>query len=354
MIDPKLPYNELPWELIVPALDGELTSGEMVEFQQWLALSNENRGIYERLQTMWKDGMTDYPFYQQAAESKAWEDLHLRMGESTLSKEKGSLRLAEDELQEEELETRLAAINGRANQSRGRIMMMRWAAVAAMVLLMAGGEWLYVSRKGQQYVTVAQEVKQVPLPDGSMVVLNEHTQLRVESGYNKTERKLVLVSGTARFDVAHAPERPFVVDMGDVSVKDIGTSFTIDRMADSIKVHVWEGKVAMVQRGTGETHELTAGQEESFYVDGHKFGQVTMSGYRMNFDDQTLSAVVSALENASGRTIVLDDAAMGERKLTVHLNGESFDDAIKTVCASLNLEYSVVNGKYILKNKISH
>jgi ferric-dicitrate binding protein FerR (iron transport regulator) len=347
MIDPKLPYNELPWELIVPALDDELSAGEMVEFQQWLALSNENRSIYERLQQMWKEGMTDYPFYQQANEGKAWENLQQLMGESALSEGMSTLP-------EVELESRLAAIDGRVNQSRGRIMMMKWAAVAAMVLLMAGGEWLYVSRKGQQYATAANETKQVPLPDGSMVVLNEHTQLRVESGYNKADRKLVLVSGTARFDVAHAPGRPFVVEMGDVSVKDIGTSFTIDKMTDSIKVRVWEGKVAMVRSDNGETHEISAGQEESFVVEGRKFGAVSTQAYRMKFDDQPLSAVVSALENASGRTIVLNDAILGGKKLTIHLNGESFEDAIKAICATVNLEYSVVDGKYIIKDASGH
>jgi len=339
-MNPQSPYNDLPWDLIVAALQGGLSAGEETQFQQWLALSDVNRSVYERLQRMWKEGMTDYPLYQQASEERAWEELKHRMGEDVRS--------------EKAMEARIEKISGEAARNKGRLVTMKWAAVAAVLLLLAGGEWWYVSRRGDQYVTAAAETKQIPLQDGSMVVLSEHTQLRVESGYNKTDRKLVLVSGTARFDVVHAPERPFVVDMGDVSVKDIGTSFTIERTADSIKVLVWEGKVALVRHETGETREIAAGGEESFYVEGHRFGQVRERGYRLRFDDQPLSAVAATLEKESGRKIVLGDASLGEKRLTVHLNGESFEDAIKTICASLNLEYSVVDGAYILKAGDKH
>ena len=344
MIDPQSPYNDLPWDLIVSALQGEPSPEEDVQFQQWLGLSPDNRSTYERLQRMWEEEMTDYAFYQQAGEVHAWEELRNRMGEGALSGQMGAV------LSDEEVETRLVAIQGEATRSRRRIVMMRWAAVAAVLLLLAGGEWWYVSRKGEQYVTAAGETKQVSLPDGSMVGMTENTNIRVESGYDKTDRKLVLVSGIARFDVAHHPERPFEVEMGDVSVKDIGTSFTIERMRDSIKVSVWEGKVAMVRRETGETREITEGREETFYMAAHKFGEVGIRSYGLKFDGQTLVEVVAAMEKQSGRKIVLKDTAIAQRRLTVRLDGETLEDAIKTVCATLNLEYSLENGVYILRD----
>jgi transmembrane sensor len=198
-------------------------------------------------------------------------------------------------------------------------------------------------------MTASHETKQISLPDGSMVVLNENTHVRVERGYNKTDRKLVLVSGVARFDVVHHPERPFVVEMGDVDVKDIGTSFTIDRTADSIKVNVSEGRIAFVRRETGETREIGAGEAVSFYAADHTFGVVSSRDDRLQFDDKPLLDVIAALEKSSGKKIVLSDTTIGGKRLTVHLGGESFEDALKTICASLNLEYSVVNGEYVLR-----
>jgi transmembrane sensor len=194
-------------------------------------------------------------------------------------------------------------------------------------------------------------MKQIALPDGTKVGMSGQTQIRVEPGYNGTDRKLVLLTGTARFDVVHVPDRPFVVDMGDVSVKDIGTSFTIERTADSIKVLVWEGKVAFARQGTGESREITGGKEESFYIAEHTFGEVGIRSNSLRFDDQLLPTVAAALEKAWGRKIVLGDSMLAQRRLTVHLEGEGFDDAIKIICASLNLDYRVENGAYVLRSK---
>src|SRR5437660_1013708 len=147
MMDPKLPYNDLPWDLILSALQGELSGEEETQFHQWLTHSDLNGSTYERLQRMWEEGMADYPFYQQADEGGAWKELRSRMGEGLLS--------------EQEVEARLEAISGRAAESKGRLLTMKWAAVAAVLLLLAGGEWWYVSRKGEQYITAAHEIKQV-------------------------------------------------------------------------------------------------------------------------------------------------------------------------------------------------
>ncbi|HVU57309.1 MAG TPA: FecR domain-containing protein [Puia sp.] len=348
-MDPQSPYNDLPWDLIVSALQGELSPEEALLFQQWLASSADNRGTYERLQGLWKEGMTDYVFYRQANADGAWKELQQRMvGDGGRNLQEGGKR-AEEEA--DEIEARVDEISEGAARGKNRVLMMKWAAVAAVVLLLVGGEWWYVSQRGQQYATAEGEVRQVPLPDGSTVGMSEQTQIRVEPGYNKTDRKLVLISGTAMFKVAHVADRPFVVEMGDVSIKDIGTWFTITRSADSIKVLVWEGKVAFVDDKTGETRELTEGREESFYVAERRFGEAGIRHYQLRFDDQSLDAVAAGLEKQFGRKIRLSDTVMAQKRLTIHLNGETFEDAIKTVCASLNLEYRVENGVYILKSK---
>jgi transmembrane sensor len=73
----------------------------------------------------------------------------------------------------------------------------------------------------------------------------------------------------------------------------------------------------------------------------------------LDFDNAPLSEVISALQKASGKQISLDDVSIAEKRLTVHLEGESFDNAIKIICASLNLDYTENQGSYVLKNKDS-
>jgi transmembrane sensor len=347
-MDPKPSYNDLPWELIMQALQGELSPEEDLRLQEWLAASESNRAKYEQLLRVWEDGMEDYAMYEQASEGQAWEALRSRMGDNAPAQPGQPVQSDREEAR---------VIDGSFHKRR--VSIKRWTVAAAVLLLAAGAGWWYMAGKTAaiQYATAAGEQKTVSLPDGSTMVLLAQTRVRLEPGYNQTGRTVALVSGSARFDVSHKAQQPFTVDMGDVSVRDIGTSFTIERTTDSISVKVSEGKVAFTRVQTGETQELSAGSSTCFYTAGHRFGEIrTMDrtgsdADSLRFDNAPLSDVITALQKATGKKIVLNDTSMAAQRLTVHLGGESFDNALKTICASLHLEYTVTDGEYILKSK---
>jgi len=318
-------YDDLPWQLIVPAFQGELTPEESGRFEEWLAASPVNRSTYQRLLHIWQEGMADYTVYEQADEKQAWEALRGRLDEG-----------------------RVVAGNFKKRSSLARRL-----AVAAALVLVAGGAtvWYFAGkREASQYETAVGEQKTVALPDGSTIVLQQQTRLRLADDYNKNTRTIVLLSGEASFDVSHQQQRPFVVDMDAASVKDIGTSFTIARTPDSIKVTVASGKVAFTKKETGETRELTAGSAICLYTSSLHHGEITTTD-PLRFDNAPLSKVVAALEKQFGKKIQLGDPALSQKRLTVHLGGESLEDAIKTVCASLQLDYSMDETGYILKKK---
>lgn len=61
---------------------------------------------------------------------------------------------------------------------------------------------------------------------------------------------ILLERGAATFEVAPRVDRPaFVVQAGDVSVRVIGTRFTVSRSGDAARVDVVEGHVEVVSRG---------------------------------------------------------------------------------------------------------
>lgn len=322
-MDSQPTYDDLPWDLIASAIQGELTPDEDLRFREWLALAGHQEK-YDRLLQVWKDGMTDYAMYQEADEGKAWEVLQTKM-------------------------------NGNAPV----ISLKRWMAAAAVILLTAGAGWWYFSEKGTtvQYATAAHEQKAIPLVDGSTIVMQPQTNIRVAPNYNKTTRTVTLISGEAHFDVSHQEQRPFTVDMDAASVKDIGTSFTIEKTNDSIKVSVSSGKIAFMKKATGESREIAAGGSICLYTTALHAGEIKTTGAinsgadSLRFDDAPLSEVITALQKQSGKRIRLTDTLVAQKRLTVHLEGESFDDAIKVICASLHLELVRANGEYILKPK---
>ena len=84
-------YDNLPWDLIVPALQGSLTPEEEPLFRQWLAVSAANEEKYAELQRIWKDELADYAAYREADEVKALAALRQKIADRAMAASFGSV-----------------------------------------------------------------------------------------------------------------------------------------------------------------------------------------------------------------------------------------------------------------------
>jgi transmembrane sensor len=324
-------YDNLPWDMIVSALQGALTPEEEPLFRQWLTASEANREKYAGLERIWKEGLADYAAYREADEVKALAALRQMISDRATA----------------------AGFVAKGN----RPTMRRWMAAAAVLLLAAGAGWWYVAGKRSTggYETALNERKSISLPDGTTVDLQPGTRMQVVPGYDQASRTVILHNGDAHFNVIHKEQIPFTVDMDVASIKDIGTDFILHRTEDTISVTVSGGKVAFIQKETGESREIAAGNSLTYYIREKRFGQIaaadgtTGDAQDLRFNNSSLSEVIAALQKLSGRKISLSDTALGQKKLTVRLGGESFENSLKIICASLDLEYMEKNGEYIVK-----
>ncbi|TDP72258.1 FecR family protein [Roseateles toxinivorans] len=122
-----------------------------------------------------------------------------------------------------------------------------WRVTAAMAAgLAALVIWLMPHWSSDPSVTTVKgELRQLPLPDGSSVTLN--TATAIQTRFTAKQRVVELVQGEALFDVAKDPTRPFQVRAGELTIKAVGTSFTVRRMSGSaVQVVVREGVVEVV------------------------------------------------------------------------------------------------------------
>ncbi len=83
------------------------------------------------------------------------------------------------------------------------------------------------------------------LADGSVVELNQGA--KIEVNFSKTERRVRLIAGEAHFAVAKNPNWPFFVDTGKISVRAVGTAFSVTLAKNEVAVLVTEGKVQVTQ-----------------------------------------------------------------------------------------------------------
>lgn len=99
-------------------------------------------------------------------------------------------------------------------------------------------EWLHPEQRRE---TAQGHIETIRLPDGSRVTLD--TASRIELAYSGTERRIRLVSGRARFAVAHGDPRPFIVAAGAQDVVAHGTLFDIFLQNERTAIALIEGRI---------------------------------------------------------------------------------------------------------------
>ena len=220
----------------VARLGGDVSGDDGVAFDAWLGASAENRAAY-----------------RQAVGVMAEIDARA-----------GAVLAALDDLPRPEparpREARPIPIAARRRPSA-----WRWAAPVGGLALAAGlaVAILPATVDGPAavatYVTAKGEHRHLQLADGSLVDLDAATRLTVSM--TRHERRLTLSDGQAIFDVAHDPQRPFVVAAGDRLVRDIGTQFDVKRTPGELTVTVAKGRVEVdPASGAGRAVALGAGQ----------------------------------------------------------------------------------------------
>lgn len=231
-------------------------------FVRYCLRSNEKDVLF------WEDWLERYPHRQEEA-AKA-RDMLFRLG----------LRITPEEKEAEF--GKLKAAIAVADVPIKRMSWKRIAriAAAAVLPLAAAAWWLTTHRPaapaaGHESYTLFRAGdslrRQVMLADGSLVILNAHSTLKVPASYNTQQRSLVL-EGEALFEVAKAEGKPFMVSTGNLQVQALGTAFKLRayRYDEHAAITLVEGKVRVAQETAvaelvpGE--QLTTGKAHARFV----------------------------------------------------------------------------------------
>ncbi len=131
-----------------------------------------------------------------------------------------------------------------------RIRQYRIGLVAATAaLLLAIGSLLYttVSETEPSFIVASNNtgnVQHIPLPDGTVIKLNNRSRLIYPDNFSGSQRE-VFLDGEAYFDVAHDKRHPFIVRAGALKIEVLGTKFTVNAnsMFPQITATLLEGSI---------------------------------------------------------------------------------------------------------------
>jgi transmembrane sensor len=182
--------------------DPDFEEAGWVEFTDWLEAAAENRAAYDAVESVWL-GFESLP------------------------------------------QAQVVPMGLRRPRSPGLSWRYAAAAVLAIAVVGFGAQGYLAGRPApvEIYRTTPQEVRAIQLSDGSRVLLDRGSVLKV--AFERKLRRLELASGEANFAVAHDAARPFVVKAGEREVRVLGTEFDVLRQSERLQVTVTRGTVAV-------------------------------------------------------------------------------------------------------------
>lgn len=213
---------------------GEADAVESAEAEQWVAAHETNEKYAGQLHRIWEE-CGKAAFTGSIDEWAAWQNFRHRLVENP-----------------------------------GTTAAWGWLKVAAIVLIMAGlGAGIYTLYHSKSdtpevlHYFSGNKVRTDTLPDGSIARLSENSVLSYPPSFRKDQRRLRL-SGQCFFNVLPDRDRPFVIDANDVTVKVIGTSFTIRASGSETEIQVMTGVVRVIKHM--DSVQLSADQKMTIFL----------------------------------------------------------------------------------------
>ncbi len=223
----------------------------------------------------------------------------------------------------------------------------RWLLVAAVssMIFAAVGWW---QLRAEVFQTDIGEVRRITLADGSSVMLN--TATRAEVRMTSASREVRIVRGEGLFEVAKDAARPFIVRVGDVTVRALGTAFSVRAVDSRIDVTVAEGSVEMsagneaVPRSSARLAANDTGTETSRGVQVKAVPPeevarrlVWREGF-VAFAGQSLAEAVAEINRHNRHVIRIDDPALGGRRVVGLFRTADPSGFARTIAAALGIE----------------
>ncbi len=314
---------------------GEMSPADQVAFNDWMAAEPFNPALLEEAAAIWYGA-----------------------GEAADSPE--MLRYRAEAVEE------LRQANAR-RWSRG-IAWRRLAAIAASLLLAIGVAGYFLYDPTSIYSTGAGERRVVQLEDGTRVTLDGSSQVNVRM--DQQSRRLTLVSGRAKFDVAHDALRPLSVLARNRLTVATGTSFSIELLPNQVRVVLYEGRVevmaqpsggaptVLVPRATGPTG-LTAGREliastattVTAIAPLNVAQSLSWEDGMVHFDAEPLSLAVERMNRDARKPLVLGDPSLAGLTVSGVFNSRDTSAFVDGVTALYPVVASEEDGRIVFQPK---
>ena len=186
----------------------------------------------------------------------------------------------------------------------------------------------------------------VRLADGTVIRLGPDSRLTTRAERPRSAN----FHGEAFFAVATDEARPFTIATGAGTARVLGTRFHLAANTDELAVTVVEGRVSLagpdheVQVGAGQAIRLLRGLPSPV---GSAAPIETVADWMegfLIFHDTPLDAAMNEVEQRYGAEVVVGDAALLDRTLTMWFDSKSLSEVMTVVCSVIDARCSIDAG----------
>ncbi|MDE2754341.1 MAG: FecR domain-containing protein [Gemmatimonadota bacterium] len=199
----------------------------------------------------------------------------------------------------------------------------------------------------QDFATGPGETELVRLADGTVIRLGPDSRLIT---WADPSARTATFQGQAFFAVATDEARPFTIVADAGTARVLGTRFHLAAHTDELAVTVVEGRVALagpdheVQVGAGQATSLLRGVPSPIEATAPiETVADWMAGFLI-FHDTPLDAAMNEVEQHYGVEVVVGDAALLDRTLTMWFDSKSLSEVMTVVCSVIDARCSIDAG----------
>ena len=328
--------RNLSEEIIDKYLTGKCSQEELIEVNAWMNESEENACQLFRMEEVFHLGKFD-TYADEQRMANAEKRLYRKLEQEKKKKDKV-------------------------------LYMHRWmkyAAIIVVALLMGGGAgyWFYNQTEHQMLVAVANEgiVKEVVLPDGTKVWLNNAATLKYPREFSEKERNVYL-DGEAYFEVTKNRHKPFTVESDAMRVRVLGTTFNFkcDKRCRIAEATLIEGEIEV--KGNKEEGQiiLTPGQRAELNKSN---GRLTVKqvdakldavwhNNLIPFQKADIFAITRTLERFYDVKIILSPDIQPDKTYSGVLKRKSnIESVLKSLQNSIPINYKIVGNNIFISPK---
>ncbi len=317
-------------------VDSPLTIEERQALDAWLAHDSRHLGAFVRASAQWQD------FDRLGSMIKGSMVKGSMVMNAELTRDRGAA----------------AAVAPQQRFNRRSLIAALMAGVGV-----TGLGWSTLLPAGTLYSTGVGEIRRIALEDGSTLVLNTDSQVRVN--FSTQLRELNLLQGEALFEVANdLAGRPFEVRANDWRLRAAGTVFNLRLRGTEVDVTVSEGAVDLQRIGAVDANasaqRITANEE--FILDTtHQAVSIEKLEPRrieqrlawvrgmVAFSGEPLATAVAEINRHNRRKLVIDDAALAAQPVVGAFRATDIDGFAAAVAAALNAEAVVQDSSVHLR-----